>query len=79
MSVGQWRNKAHMSTRRIQSEMPVGHVTVYVETRCKRFVVRLTYLNHPVFKKLHIKSRESTALVTKARCQSPATSPSLKK
>ncbi|KAF5747162.1 putative Auxin-induced protein 6B [Tripterygium wilfordii] len=54
-----WRNKARMSsTHRIPSDVPVGHVAVCVGTNCKRFVVRATYLNHPVFKKLLVQAEE---------------------
>ncbi|XP_018847020.1 auxin-induced protein 6B-like [Juglans regia] len=53
-----WRNKARMSANRIPSDVPAGHVAVCVGTSCKRFVVRATYLNHPVFKKLLVQAEE---------------------
>ncbi|XP_047329663.1 auxin-responsive protein SAUR50-like [Impatiens glandulifera] len=30
-------------------DVPAGHVAIYVGRSCRRFVVRATYLNHPVF------------------------------
>ncbi|MFQ6637378.1 hypothetical protein Gotur_014170 [Gossypium turneri] len=46
-----WRNKARMSARRIPSDVPVGHVAIYVGTSCRRFVVL-------VFRKLLIQAEE---------------------
>ncbi|KAG2698420.1 hypothetical protein I3843_07G150100 [Carya illinoinensis] len=53
-----WRSKARMSANRIPSDVPAGHVAVCVGTSCRRFVVRATYLNHPVFKKLLVQAEE---------------------
>ncbi|CAK9178434.1 unnamed protein product [Ilex paraguariensis] len=53
-----WRKKAAMNARRIPSDVPAGHVAVTVGTNCRRFVVRATYLNHPVFKKLLVQAEE---------------------
>ncbi|XP_023525874.1 auxin-induced protein 6B-like [Cucurbita pepo subsp. pepo] len=53
-----WRNKARISANRIPSDVPAGHVAVCVGTSCRRFVVRATYLNHPVFKKLLVEAEE---------------------
>ncbi|KAB2040862.1 hypothetical protein ERO13_D02G097950v2 [Gossypium hirsutum] len=50
-----WRNKALMSARRIPSDVPVGHVAIYVGTSCRRFVVR-------VFRKLLIQAEEDLFL-----------------
>ncbi|KAG8490414.1 hypothetical protein CXB51_015908 [Gossypium anomalum] len=46
-----WMNKARMSAHRIPSDVPVGHVAIYVWTSCRRFVVR-------VFRKLLIQAEE---------------------
>ncbi|KAK5831660.1 auxin-induced protein 6B-like [Gossypium arboreum] len=53
-----WRNKSRMSASRIPSDVPAGHVAVCVGTSCRRFVVRATYLNHPIFKRLLIQAEE---------------------
>ena len=54
-----WRNKARLSSaNRIPSDVPAGHVAVCVGGSCRRFVVRATYLNHPVFKKLLVQAEE---------------------
>lgn len=57
----QWRKKAALgATRRrgIPSDVPAGHVAVCVGTGCRRYVVRATYLNHPVFQKLLDRAEE---------------------
>ncbi|MFQ6663929.1 hypothetical protein Gotur_031233 [Gossypium turneri] len=53
-----WRNKARMSASRIPSDVPAGHVAVCVGRSCRRFVVRVTYLNHPVFRKFLTEAEE---------------------
>ncbi|KAJ1389947.1 Small auxin-up RNA [Sesbania bispinosa] len=53
-----WRNKARMSANRAPSDVPSGHVAVCVGANYTRFVVRATYLNHPVFKKLLVEAEE---------------------
>ncbi|KAK4753443.1 hypothetical protein SAY87_022241 [Trapa incisa] len=43
--VQRWRNKARMSSAaasRVPSDVPPGHVAVYVGAGCKRFVVQAT-------------------------------------
>ncbi|XP_021285042.1 auxin-responsive protein SAUR50-like [Herrania umbratica] len=52
-----WRNKARMSAGRIPSDVPEGHVAICVGTSCRRFVVRATYLNHPVSRNCLCKQR----------------------
>ncbi|CAN6682805.1 unnamed protein product [Malus baccata var. baccata] len=53
-----WRSKACTSAKLIPSDVPAGHVAVCVGTSCTRFVVRASYLNHPVFKKLLVQAEE---------------------
>ncbi|KAJ1421651.1 Small auxin-up RNA [Sesbania bispinosa] len=53
-----WRNKARMSAHRTPPDVPAGHVAVCVGTNYKRFVVRATYLNHPIFEKLLVQAEE---------------------
>ncbi|KAK7404391.1 hypothetical protein VNO78_05258 [Psophocarpus tetragonolobus] len=48
--VMRWRRKAW--------EVPGGHVAVCVGASRKRFIVRATYLNHPIFKTLLVKAEE---------------------
>ncbi|KAL8116088.1 hypothetical protein AgCh_022543 [Apium graveolens] len=55
-----WRKNAALSSnnRIIPSDVPVGHVAVMVGSECRRFVVRATYLNHPVFNTLLAQAAE---------------------
>lgn len=46
-----WRNQAR-SAAIIAADVPAGHVAVCVGASSRRFVVRATHLNHPVFVKL---------------------------
>ncbi|OIW20615.1 hypothetical protein TanjilG_17062 [Lupinus angustifolius] len=54
----QWRGKAHRSIRRTPPDVPSGHLAVCVDINHTRFVVRASYLNHPVFKKLLVEAEE---------------------
>ena len=61
-----WRKKAALSSSppnpiksgRIPADVPAGHVAVCVGSSCKRFIMRATYLNHPLFKKLLAQAEE---------------------
>ncbi|XP_051150013.1 auxin-induced protein 6B-like [Andrographis paniculata] len=56
-----WRKKsaaAAAAPRLTPSDVPAGHVAVSVGASCKRFVVRATYLNHPVFQNLLVQAEE---------------------
>ncbi|XP_058735125.1 auxin-induced protein 6B-like [Vicia villosa] len=48
-----WRKKARLAT-----DVPEGHVAVCVGPTMRRFVVRASYLNHPIFKKLLMQAEE---------------------
>ncbi|RAL47373.1 hypothetical protein DM860_013338 [Cuscuta australis] len=54
-----WRKAAAMTARGcVPPDVPAGHVAIAVGTNFKRFVVRATYLNHPVFRKLLSQAEE---------------------
>ncbi|KAF1865316.1 hypothetical protein Lal_00004690 [Lupinus albus] len=54
----QWRDKAYRSSHRTPSDVPSGHLAVRVGINHTRFVVRASYLNHPIFKKLLVEAEE---------------------
>ncbi|KAI4376086.1 hypothetical protein MLD38_013880 [Melastoma candidum] len=51
-----WRHES--TPPRTPSQVPVGHVAVYVGSNRKRYVVRATYLNHPTFKRVLAEAEE---------------------
>ncbi|PRQ24090.1 putative small auxin-up RNA [Rosa chinensis] len=54
-----WHKKAHLKASPLApSDVPAGHVAVCVGSSCRRFIVRATYLNHPIFKKLLVQAEE---------------------
>lgn len=51
--------KLHSIHTRNQSDVPGGHIAVYVgEIQRKRFVVPISYLNHPSFQELLTRAEE---------------------
>ncbi|GER57040.1 SAUR-like auxin-responsive protein family [Striga asiatica] len=54
-----WRKKAATAAaRRAPADVPAGHVAVAVGSGRRRFVIRATYLNHPLFRKLLVRAEE---------------------
>nr|XP_043613170.1 indole-3-acetic acid-induced protein ARG7-like [Erigeron canadensis] len=56
-----WRHRSSSTTssnRIMATDVPAGHVAVCVGTNYKRFIVRATYLNHPMFQKLLTEAEE---------------------
>ncbi|XP_027354819.1 indole-3-acetic acid-induced protein ARG7-like [Abrus precatorius] len=53
-----WRTKARLAAERAPSDVPAGHVAVCVGPSKKRFIVRATHLNHPIFKMLLVQAEE---------------------
>ncbi|XP_010428584.1 PREDICTED: auxin-responsive protein SAUR36-like [Camelina sativa] len=61
-----WRDQARMSSsfnRCVPSDVPSGHVAIYVGSSCRRFVVRATYLNHPILRNLLVQAEEEFGFV----------------
>ncbi|KAG8368152.1 hypothetical protein BUALT_Bualt15G0015300 [Buddleja alternifolia] len=52
-----WRKKA-TSPHRLPSDVPSGHVAICVGSNGRRFIVRATHLNHPIFKQLLSRAEE---------------------
>ncbi|PIM99840.1 hypothetical protein CDL12_27665 [Handroanthus impetiginosus] len=51
-----WRKKA--TSHRLPEDVPAGHVAILVGSSCRRFIVRATYLNHPIFRRLLSQAEE---------------------
>ena len=60
-----WRDQARTSSfrRSVPSDVPSGHVAVYVGSSCRRFVVRASYLNHPILWNLLVQAEEEFGFV----------------
>ena len=57
----QWRRKARIAgaaRAAAPSDVPAGHVAICVGSSSRRFIVRATYLNHPMFKMLLVQAEE---------------------
>ncbi|CAI0407923.1 unnamed protein product [Linum tenue] len=52
----QWRRKARANASSASSssnsDVPAGHLAVCVGASCRRFVVRATHINHPIFRRV---------------------------
>lgn len=68
-----WRKKTVRTTanRSPTSDVPAGHVAVHVGPSHRRFIVRASYLNHPLFEKLLAQAEEEYGFCT----QGPLTIP----
>ncbi|KAL6963767.1 hypothetical protein U1Q18_034772 [Sarracenia purpurea var. burkii] len=60
-----WRKAAAASSSssrdaagHVPPDVPAGHVAICVGNESRRFVVRATYLNHPIFKRLLAEAEE---------------------
>lgn len=61
-----WRKKARAAANRAPpADVPAGHVAVCVGSDCRRFIVRATFLNHPIFRKLLSQAEEEYGFETR--------------
>ncbi|KAK8522166.1 hypothetical protein V6N13_115138 [Hibiscus sabdariffa] len=60
----QWRRNARITANKISknehtpTDVPAGHVAIIVGVNMRRFIVRATYLNHPMFGNLLVQTEE---------------------
>ncbi|KAD4981977.1 hypothetical protein E3N88_18648 [Mikania micrantha] len=61
-----WRRRSSSSSPRrlVATDVPAGHVAICVGSNFRRFVVRATYLNHPIFQKLLAEAEEEYGFST---------------
>ncbi|XP_047943712.1 indole-3-acetic acid-induced protein ARG7-like [Salvia hispanica] len=57
-----WKKKATSPSpapvHRLPPDVPAGHLAISVGASCRRFVVRATHLNHPIFQRLLSQAEE---------------------
>ncbi|KAL0422852.1 UNVERIFIED_CONTAM: Auxin-responsive protein SAUR24 [Sesamum latifolium] len=67
MAIRQMLRRSLSSERRSASsgiDVPKGHLAVYVgESERKRFVIPLSYLNHPLFQVCYFKLKKNSGLI----------------
>lgn len=61
-----WRKKARAAASRAPpTDVPADHVAVCVGSGCRRFIVRASFLNHPIFRKLLSQAEEEYGFATR--------------
>ncbi|XP_062167024.1 indole-3-acetic acid-induced protein ARG7 [Alnus glutinosa] len=53
-----WPATTYEDNRSIPKDVPKGHLVVYVGENCKRFVIKIGILNHPLFRALLDQARD---------------------
>ncbi|KAG7035051.1 Auxin-responsive protein SAUR41, partial [Cucurbita argyrosperma subsp. argyrosperma] len=67
-----WRQTARVaSSRAPPSDVPAGHIAVCVGSEYRRFIVRATFLNHPIFQKLLTEAEEEYGFTTQGALALP--------
>ncbi|XP_057438306.1 indole-3-acetic acid-induced protein ARG7-like [Lotus japonicus] len=65
----QWAlwSSMHESCCNIPDDVPKGHLVVYVGENHKRFVIKITLLNHPLFKALLDQAKDEYDFIAEAK------------